>query len=214
MTVRAAALVFLALLGAGCDAAGPMALLWARFRVENTQSFTLCGIPVDQLESLSVEQAAQVLYYWVSGECPVDFTLGLGLRNPNIASQWIAGFPLTLARLDYDVFMDTEDGPGVTNVQIASGLFTGEVGLPESGEVVVLGLSLSFDAFQLMQALGPEAVIDLMLAVGGVSGGIRDNEHLGRLSVFAVPEVESPAGSMVWEEGFWIGLDWTSGDKP
>jgi len=206
--------ILLSLLATGCDSTGPLALLWARFRVENTQDFHLCGIPVGDLGSLNLEQTAQVVSYWVQGQCPVDFTLGVGIKNPNVSSEWVMGFPLTLARLDYDVYMNTEAGSGAGNVQVASGAFTGEFGLPETGEIVVLGLDLSFDAFTLMQFLGPNGVIDLILAVGGVSGNIRDSEHLGRLSLFAIPEVESPLGSMRWEDGFWVGLDWTSGDKP
>ncbi len=209
-----AAVTVLVLVGSACDATGPLALLWARFRVENTSSASVCGIPIDELSSLSAEQTAQVLFYWLQGECPVDMTLGLGVKNPNISSEWLDGFPLTLASLDYDVFLDTDEGGEVSNVQVATGLFTGEFGIPESGEVVVLDLGLTFDAFDLMEALGPEEVVGLLLAVGGISGDIRDSEHLGRVSVFAVPEVTSPFGSMVWEEGFWVGLDWTSGDKP
>ena len=97
---------------------------------------------------------------------------------------------------------------------MATGVFTGEFGIPEDGRIVVLDLGVSFDAFDLLEILGPAGVIDLMLAVGGIDGDIRDSEHLGRLSLFAVPEVDSPLGSMVWEDGFSIGLDWTSGGKP
>lgn len=202
------------LLATGCDATGPMALLWARFRVENTESVSICGIPVDELETLSVEQAATVLSYWLQGECPVDMTVGLGVKNPNISTQWITAVPLTLARLDYDVYLDTDGGPGVSRTQVATGVFTGEFGVPETGEVVVLGLGLGFDAFELLEVLGPDGVISLILAVGGVSGDVRDSDHLGRVSMFVIPEVQSPFGSMVWEDGFWVGLDWTSGDKP
>jgi hypothetical protein len=206
--------VILVLLATGCDSTSPLAILWARFRMENTQSVSICGVPVDELESLSLEQAAIVLSYWLQGQCPVDMTLGLGVKNPNISSQWINALPLTLASLDYDVYLDTDAGPEVSRTQVATGLFTGEFGIPETGEVVVLDLGLGFDAFELLEVLGPEEVVSLILAVGGVSGDIRDSDHLGRVSMFVVPEVQSPFGSMVWEEGFWVGLDWTSGDKP
>jgi hypothetical protein len=208
------AVLSLVLLAAGCDATGPLSLFWARFRVEDTSEFTLCGIPLDDLGSLSAEQTAEVLFYWLQGECPVDFNLGVGMKNLNIGSQWVEGFPLTLVRLDYDVFLDPLDEPGGDSVQVATGVFTGEFGIPEDGRIVVLGLGVSFDAFDLLEILGPEGVIDLMLAVGGIDGDVRDSEHLGRLSLFAVPEVDSPLGSMVWEDGFSIGLDWTSGGKP
>ncbi len=208
------AILSLVLLAAGCSPTGPLSLFWARFRVEETSEFTLCGIPLDDLESLSPEQTADVLFYWLQGECPVDFNLGIGMKNLNIASQWVEGFPLTLVRLDYDVFLDPGDQPRGDSVQVATGVFTGEFGIPEDGRIVVLDLGVSFDAFDLLEILGPAGVIDLMLAVGGIDGDIRDSEHLGRLSLFAVPEVDSPLGSMVWEDGFSIGLDWTSGGKP
>ncbi len=208
------AILSLVLLAAGCDTAGPLSLFWARFRVEKTSEFTLCGIPLDDLGSLNVEQTAQVLFHWLQGECPVDFNLGVGMKNLNIGSRWVEGFPLTLVRMDYDVFLDPLEEPGEDSVQVATGVFTGEFGIPDDGSIVVLDLGVTFDAFDLLEILGPEGVIDLMLAVGGIDGDIRDSEHLGRLSLFAIPRIESPLGSMVWEDGFTIGLDWTSGNKP
>ncbi len=107
--------------------------------------------------------------------------------------------------------MDAEEGPAEELIQVAQGLFTGQFGIGDDGLTAVLDLGIGFDAFQVLDILGPAGVIDLALAVGGIDGNIRDEEHLGRLSMFALPTIETPLGDMTWEEGFWVGLDWTDG---
>lgn len=199
------------LLLTGCGITDVLSFMNASFRVENTSDFSICGIDISELGSLSVSQAATVASYWLQGECPMDFDLGLGIRNPNTGESGLPKISITLTSLDYDVFMDAEEGPAEELIQVAEGLFTGQFGIGDDGLTAVLDLGIGFDAFQMLDILGPAGVIDLALAVGGIDGNIRDEEHLGRLSMFALPTIETPLGDMTWEEGFWVGLDWTDG---
>ncbi len=199
------------LLLTGCGITDALSFMRATFRVENTSDFSICGIDISELGSLSVTQAATVASYWLQGECPMDFDLGLGIRNPNTGESGLPKISITLTSLDYDVFMDAEEGPAEELIQVAQGLFTGQFGIGDDGLTAVLDLGIGFDAFQVLDILGPAGVIDLALAVGGIDGNIRDEEHLGRLSMFALPTIETPLGDMTWEEGFWVGLDWTDG---
>lgn len=199
------------LLLTGCGITDVLSFMNASFRVENTSDFSICGIDISELGSLSVSQAATVASYWLQGECPMDFDLGLGIRNPNTGESGLPKISITLTSLDYDVFMDGEEGPAEELIQVAEGLFTGQFGIGDDGLTAILDLGIGFDAFQVLDILGPTGVIDLALAVGGIDGNIRDEEHLGRLSMFALPTIETPLGDMTWEEGFWVGLDWTDG---
>lgn len=199
------------LLTTGCGVTDVLSFLDAQFRIENTSEFAICGIDISELGSLSVGQAATIASYWLQGECPMDFNMGLGIKNPNTGESGLPKITITLTSLDYDLFMDTIEGEDEDTVQVADGLFSGEFGIGDDGTIAVLDLGISFDGFQVFELLGPAAVIDLALAVGGIDGDIRDEDHLGRLQMFAVPTIETPLGDMIWEEGFWVGLDWTDG---
>lgn len=199
------------LLVTGCGLTDILSFANASFRVENTTEFAVCGIDISELGSLSVSQAATIAAYWFQGECPVDFNLGLGIKNPNIGDSGLPKIAITLTSLDYDVFMDTIEGVEEDTVQVAEGLFTGSFGIGDDGEIAVLDLGITFDGFQIFGILGVDGLIDLVLAIGGIDGDIRDEDHLGRLQMFMIPTIDTPLGDMTWEEGFWVGLDWTDG---
>ena len=199
------------LLTTGCGVTDVLSFLNAEFRIENTSEFAICGIDISDLGSLSVVQAATIGAYWLQGECPMDFNMGLGIKNPNTGQSGLPKISITLTSLDYDLFMDPIQGEDEDTVQVAEGLFTGEFGIGDDGTIAVLDLGIEFDGFQVFEILGPAGIIDLALAVGGIDGNIRDEDHLGRLQMFAVPTIETPLGDMTWEEGFWVGLNWTDG---
>ncbi|MCD4708316.1 MAG: hypothetical protein K8S62_11335 [Candidatus Sabulitectum sp.] len=199
------------LLVTGCGVTDVLNFANANFRVENTTEFTICGIDISDLGSLTIPQALTIGEYWLQGECPMNFNLGLGIKNPNVGTSGLPKIAITLTSLDYDVFMDTIEGVEEDTVQVAEGLFTGEFGIGDDGEIAVLDLGIDFDGFQIFGILGVDGLIDLVLAVGGIDGDIRDENHLGRLQMFMIPTIDTPLGDMTWEEGFWVGLDWTDG---
>ena len=201
----------LLLLSTGCGITDVLSFVNAEFRIENTSEFAICGIDISDLGSLTVAQAATIATYWIQGECPMDFSLGLGIKNPNIGESGLPKISITLTTLDYDIFMDPLEGEDEDTVEVADGVFSGEFGIGDDGTIAVLDLGVGFDGFQVFEILGPAGIIDLALAVGGIDGNTRDEDHLGRLQMFAVPTIETPLGDMTWEEGFWVGLDWTDG---
>ena len=201
----------LILLSTGCGLTDILTFANADFRIENTTEFEICGINISELGSLSVIDLLTVAGYVAQGEFPMDFNLGLGIKNPNIGSSGLPQIEITLTSLDYDVFMDTIEGPEEDTVQVAEGLFTGSFGIGDDGEIAVLGLNTSFDGFQILGIIEADGLIDLALAIGGIEGDLRDEDHLGRLQMFMVPTIETPLGDMTWEKGFWTGLDWTDG---
>lgn len=206
-----AALVALFLLVSGCGVTDVLSFVDAQFRVENTSEFLICGIDITQLDQLTVAQAATVAGYWLQGECPIDFNMGVGIKNPNIGESGLPKISLTLTSLDWDLFLDTIEGEEEDTVQVAEGLFSGAFGIGDDGTIAVLDLDVGFDGFDIFEILGPLGIVDLALAIGGIDGNLRDEDHLGRLQMFAVPSIDTPLGDMTWEEGFWVGLDWTDG---
>lgn len=211
MNYKLLILPLLFLLITGCGITDILSFANANFRVENTTEFAICGIDISDLGSLSVSEALTIGQYWLQGECPMDFNLGLGIKNPNIGESGLPKISITLTSLDYDVFMDTIEGTEEDTVQVAEGLFSGAFGIGDDGEIAVLDLGITFDGFQIFEILGPLGIVDLALAIGGIEGDIRDEDHLGRLQMFMVPTIDTPLGDMTWEEGFWVGLGWTDG---
>jgi hypothetical protein len=209
MKLLAAASFTLALAaGLSCDLADPLAILGCQFRIDGTEDFSITGIYLDSLESLTATQVAEVVAAWAQGNCPVEFTLNVGIYNPNDGSGGSSVIPVQLSTFVWDLYLDTESGLNFDTTWVASGSLGQPFEVPSGGEDIVLPLDISFDAFTLLEELGPLAFIDLALAVGGIDSGIRDAEHLGRVLVVAVPTLSTPVGDYTYEGSLYINLDW------
>ncbi len=201
-------LTSLLVLVSACSPGDILTLLNCQFRVENTNDFVVTGIQLDSLESLSPVQIAEVLAVWASGSCPVDFTLNIGIFNPNDGSTGPDIIPATLSGFAWDLFLDGDSGDDFDTTWVASGALAQPLEVPGSGETVLLPLDISFDAVALMSELGVLEFIDLALAIGGIDSGLRDGDHLGRILVEAVPTVTTPFGDMTYSGTLNINLDW------
>lgn len=191
-----------------CSPDDPFTLLRCQFRIDNTENFYVAGIQLDSLENLSVEQIAAVVSIWASGSCPVEFTLNIGIFNPNDGSTGPDIIPATLTSLLWDLYLDGDSGDSFDTTWVASGIMSEELEVPGSGETVILPLDISLDAFVVMGAMGPLEFIDLALAIGGIDSGLRDEDHLGRVLVAAVPTITTPFGPMTYSGSLYINLDW------
>lgn len=191
-----------------CSPTDPFTLLRCQFRIENTEGFFVAGIQLDSLENLSVTQIADVVATWASGSCPVDFTLNVGIFNPNDGSTGPDIIPATLTSLVWDLYLDGDSGESFDTTWVASGIMNEALEVPGSGETVILPLDISIDAFVVMGEMGPLDFIDLALAIGGIDSGLRDSDHLGRVLIMAVPTITTPFGPMTYSGSLCINLDW------
>ncbi|MEN8208528.1 MAG: hypothetical protein ABFR50_04670 [Candidatus Fermentibacteria bacterium] len=198
----------LSILIASCSVTDPLTLLRCQFRIENTEDFFLTGIQLDSLENLSVIQMAEVAAIWASGSCPVDFTLNIGIHNPNNGSTGPDIIPVTLSSLVWDLYLDGDSGAAFDTTWVASGTMSSPLEIPGENETVLLPLDISFDAFALMSEVGVLNFIDLALAIGGINSSLRTSEHIGRMLVTAVPTISTPLGPMTYSGALNISLDW------
>lgn len=205
-------IVTISVLGAAlftaCSLDDPLTLLRCQFRIENTEDFYLTGIQLDSLENLSVTQIAEVVSIWISGSCPVEFTLNVGIFNPNDGSSGPDIIPATLTSLVWDLYLDGDSGDSFDTTWVASGVMSEALEVPGSGETVILPLDISLDAFAVMGEMDPLDFIDLALAIGGIDSDLRDDDHLGRVLVIAVPTVTTPFGPITYSGSLCINLDW------
>ncbi len=204
------ALVAAVLLGLACSVTDPITLLGCEFRIENTEEFVVAGIYLDSLESLTPLQIAEVVAAWSQGNCPVDFTLNVGIFNPNDGSGSSVIIPVSLTSFIWDLYLDGDSGVPFDTAWVASGALNEPFEVPASGETVILPLELSFDAFVLLEELGPLEFIDLALAIGGLDSGLRDPGHLGRILVIAEPTLSTPFGPYTYPGSLNINLDWVN----
>lgn len=193
---------------ASCSPGDLLTLLRCRFRIENTEDFLLTGIQLDSLEDLSASQLAEVLAVWSTGSCPVEFTLNVGIFNPNDGSTGPDIIPATLTSFAWDLYLDADSEEGFDTTWVASGVMSDPLEVPASGETVLLPLHISFDAVALMGEIGVMQFIDLALAIGGADSNLRTEDNLGRILVTAVPTVTTPLGDMTYQGTLSIGLDW------
>ncbi|MFO8184357.1 MAG: hypothetical protein R6U39_09320 [Candidatus Aegiribacteria sp.] len=200
--------VLLPLLVSGCSPGDLLTLLRCRFRVEDTEDFSITGIQLDNLETLTPGQMAEVLAVWASGSLPVDFTLNIGIFNPNDGSTGPDVIPATLTGFAWDLFLDGDSGESFDTTWVASGALAQPLEVPGSGETVILPLDIGFDAVALMGEMGVLNFLDLALAIGGVDSDLRDGDHLGRILVVAVPTVTTPLGELSYSGALNINLDW------
>jgi hypothetical protein len=205
---RFIAVIAALLIVCSCDVTDPFTLLRCEFRVDSTEDFLLAGVPLDSLESLTPSQIAQVLEAWAAGECPMDFTLNVGIRNPNDSSSAGMEIPATLTDFAWDLYLDTSEDADFDTTWVCSGSLGSPFEVPDGGETVVLPLDVAFDAFALLGSLDPMFIIDLALAIGGIDSDIRDPQHLGRLYIKTLPEFDTPLGEITYPAELLINLDW------
>ncbi len=201
-------LLAISMLLMSCSIDDPLTLLRCQFRIENTEDFVVTGIQLDSLSSLSVIQIAEVVAIWATGSCPVDFTLNIGIHNPNNGSTGPDIIPVTLSSLAWNLYLDGESGIAFDTTWVASGTMSQPLEIPGANETVLLPLDISFDAAALMSEVGALEFIDLALAIGGIDSHLRDGDHLGRMLVTAVPTISTPLGPMSYTGALNISLDW------
>lgn len=201
--------LFALALAAGCSPSDPLGLGRLSFRLETTDDFTVCGIVLDSLESLTPDQVLQVLDMWSDGEVPVDLVLNIGIRNPNTGLGDFLLAAATIVSMPWDFYADADDAPGFDTTWVASGVLLDPFEVPGDTTTTILPLAISFDAIQVLGLMDPLEFVELALAVGGIYGDLRDDDHLGRLLMRIEPVVETPFGPIDYPEPVWVRLDWT-----
>lgn len=203
-----AALAVIAAASCSCSITDPLGFANLSFRLESTEDFTVCGIELDNLSELDASQMIQVVSYWAEGEVPVDMILNVGIHNPNDGS---AGFLLaaaTIVSMPWDLYLDSGDGAGFDTTWVASGEWLDPFEVPGDSMTTILPLAIGFDAVQVLSAMDALDFIDLALAVGGIDGDLRDDEHLGRLLLEIQPSIDTPFGSFTYPDPLGVRLDW------
>lgn len=198
----------LALAACSCSITDPLGFANLSFRLESTDDFSVCGIELDELSELGAPQILQVVSSWAEGEVPVDMTLNVGIRNPNDGTSGFVLAAATILSMPWDLYVDSDESSGFDTTWVASGEWLDPFEVPGDSTTTILPLDISFDAVQVLSVLDPLDFISLALAVGGIDGDIRDDDHLGRLLLEIEPSIDTPFGTFTYPEPVGVRLDW------
>ena len=134
-----------------------------QFKLGDVHNFTAAGINISRISSvsdLSVTDGVKVLNAYNSKKLPVTFTLDLLAKNPNTSGS--SGTDLFLKKMDWTLYIDDK--------KTISGTAGNGLKIPGSGQTVTIPLSMGLDMLDFFGNKGYEDVLNLALAIGGVSG--------------------------------------------
>lgn len=148
------------------DISGTLAnLSKLQFKLENVSNFRLSGIDLSNkrtISDFSITDGLKLTNAFATKRFPADFIVNLNAKNPNDGSGNTQKTNATIAKLDYRLILD--------DIQTISGDIQSPINVPGTGQSVNIPLSMSLDLFEFFGNKGYESVINLALALGGVSG--------------------------------------------
>jgi len=136
-----------------------------QFKLENVSNFRLSGIDLSNkrtISDFSIADGLKLTNAFATKRFPADFVVNLNAKNPNDGSGNTQKTNATIAKLDYRLILD--------EVQTINGDIQSPINVPGTGQSVNIPLSMSLDLYEFFGNKGYESVINLALALGGVSG--------------------------------------------
>lgn len=148
------------------DISGTLAnLSKLQFKLDNVSNFRLSGIDLSNkrtISDFSITDGLKLTNAFATKRFPADFIVNLNAKNPNDGSGNTQKTNATIAKLDYRLILD--------DIQTISGDIQSPINVPGTGQSVNIPLSMSLDLYEFFGNKGYESVINLAIALGGVSG--------------------------------------------
>jgi hypothetical protein len=155
-----------------------------QFRLAAVSHARLAGIDLARkrvLADFTLSEAAQLLSAYRAGKVPLELTLEIAVRNPNDGQAGRRRLPITLARLDWRLFLDS--------VPTLSGSLAQPVEVPAAGEVL-LPLTVQLELRRFFQERSYEDLLRLALGIAGAEG------NPGRVTLEVEPTLSTPVGQL------------------
>ena len=162
-------------------------LLRLQFKVGQVHDFTLNGINLSRKSSLGDFNALdglRLVQAFATKRFPAEIVLDIQAVNPNDGRGGSRQTVSTLTSLESRLLID-----GVPTV---TGNIDRPIEIPGTGQASVIPLRMTLDLYEFFGNKGYEGVMNLALAIGGLS---RDP---ARVSLDAQPRVTTPIGPIVY----------------
>jgi hypothetical protein len=154
-----------------------------QFKLENVNGFKVSGIKLSDkssVSSFSVSDGLKLLGDFNSKRLPSEFTLNVAAKNPNDGTGGSEKTTATLSSLEWQLYID--------DVPTIRGNIDNPIEIPGTGQQTIIPLRMSLDLWSFFKERGYDKVINLALAIGGVSG------NAAKLKLDAKPTVTTPFG--------------------
>ncbi|MFA7625842.1 MAG: hypothetical protein WCZ17_02240 [Candidatus Kapaibacterium sp.] len=135
------------------------------FKIQNVSNMTVSGIRIYDKKSINDVSAGDILKLtssFAQKKFPAEFTLNLQANNPNDGSGKTKRTNAIIQSLDYRLILD--------DVTTIAGDIGNEIVVPGSGQATNIPLNMGLDLFQFFGNRGYESIVNLAMAIGGVSG--------------------------------------------
>lgn len=154
-----------------------------QFKLENVNGFKVSGIKLSDkssVSSFSVSDGLKLLGDFNNKRLPAEFVLNVAAKNPNDGTGGSQKTTATLSGLDWQLYID--------DVPTIMGGIDKPLEIPGTGQSTIIPLRMSVDLWSFFRDRGYDKVINLALAIGGVSG------NASRLKLDAKPTVSTQFG--------------------
>jgi hypothetical protein len=158
-----------------------------QFKLGSVNNFTLAGVNISKVKSskdLNVLDAASLLTTFTRGEFPASFTLNVLAKNPNDGTGGTKNTSAILKSLAWRLFIDDNE--------TISGNIPNSIEIPGVGKETTIPITMSLDLLKFFKNQGYENVLNLALAIGGVSGSS------AKLKLKATPTVDTFLGPITY----------------
>jgi hypothetical protein len=158
-----------------------------QFKLGAVNNFTLAGIRIGgarTISDFSVFDAAKLIAAFSSSKFPASFTLNVLAKNPNDGTGGTKNTSAVLKSLAWRLFLDDKE---TINGNIAN-----SIEIPGVGQETTIPIAMSLDLYKFFKDQGYESIVNLALALGGVSGSS------SRIKLMATPTVDTFLGAITY----------------
>jgi hypothetical protein len=158
-----------------------------QFKLGTIENMSVAGIRTKSVRTLtdfSVFDGAKLLNSFSNGQLPVSFTLNVLAKNPNDGTGGSKKTSAILKSLAWKLYLDDKE--------TVNGNIPNQIEIPGVGQATTIPIVMSLDLIKFFQNQGYESLINLALALGGVSGSA------ARVTLKATPTVETFLGPITY----------------
>ena len=154
-----------------------------QFKLGAVNNFNLAGIKIGSIRTISdfsFVDGAKLLAAFTSGKFPASFTLNVLAKNPNDGTGGTKNTSAVLKSLAWRLFLDDKE--------TINGNISRNIEIPGVGQATTIPVDISLDLYKFFKDQGYDHVVNLALALGGVSGSS------SRIKLKATPTVDTFLG--------------------
>lgn len=154
-----------------------------QFKLGAVNNFNLAGIRIGNIRTISdfsLVDGAKLLAAFGSGKFPASFTLNVLAKNPNDGTGGTKSTSAVLKSLAWRLFLDDKE--------TINGNISKNIEIPGVGQETTIPVDISLDLYKFFKDQGYDHIVNLALALGGVSGSS------SRIKLKATPTVDTFLG--------------------